>query len=459
MNIRRYVLAAMLIAAAGLAGCDWLWPPVAPGLGFAPLTGAVHTTVSIVGQGFGAAPGGATVTFDGAEASIVTWTETNLVVRIPVVPTPTGSRVVTVRVQRAGVVLGQGLFTVVRGILFVSHRDGDSEIYVMNPDGSQPANLSDHEDDDYAPAWSPDGTKIAFLSYRDGNSEIYAMDADGSGPTNLTRHTSDDYYPVWSPDGTKIAFMTDREMEGSVVLDARPKIVVDPTFNVEIFVMNADGSGPTNLTDDPFWDGYPAWSPDGTRIVFQTDRDSDTVPVVPLAIVPDDLGDEIYVMDADGSDPTRLSWSPEDDRYPRWSPDGAKIAFQSDRAGNWEIYTMNPDGSGQTRLTDHPEDDTHPSWSPDGDWITFQSERDGNEEIYRTSPAGTATARLTTSTAWDWGGSWSPDGEQIVFTSERDGNQEIYRMNADGSFQTRLTHDVAWDFHPFWGTPGWMAPF
>ena len=454
MKIRWVLVAAVLLATIGLSSCDWFWRPDVTTLGFAPLAGAVHTTVTVVGQGFGATPGDTTVTFEGVEATIVTWSDTNIVVRIPVLATPTGTRIVTVQVLQGGSLLGFGTFTVLRGVLFETNRNGNSEIYVMNPDGSQQTNLTNDPDADYHAAWSPDGTEIAFVSYRDGNSEIYTMNADGSNQTNLTSHEDSDYFPVWSPTGDKIAFMTDREMTGPVVMDATPKITL--LFDVEIFVMNADGSGQTNLTDDPARDGYPSWSPDGSKIVFQTDRDDSGLII--LGVLPEDLGTEIYSMDADGSDPTRLSWSPEDDVNPSWSPDGSKIVFQSYRDGDAEIYTMNPDGTGQTRLTNHPDADTFPTWSPDGDWISFHSYRDGNPEIYKMTAAGTFTTRLTTSTEWDWGPSWSPDGSQIVFQSFRDGDSEIYRMNADGSFQTRLTNDPDWDLHPFWGTFGWMPP-
>jgi len=402
MKGRRIVVVGVLAVAVlfGLVGCDWFLAPVIPivqTLGFAPQAGAVHTLVTVVGEGFGSSPGDGAVTFGEVEAVLETWSNTNIVVRVPVLATPTGQRSATVEVHKSGALLGMGTFTVLRGVLFETHRDGNSEIYVMNPDGTQPINLTDDSGRDTSAVWSPDGTKIAFETRRDGNSEIYVMGADGSNPTNLTNHPDSDHFPAWSPHGGKIAFMSNRENTGPPILDVTPKIIIG--FNVEIFVMNEDGTGQTNLTNHVAWDGYPSWSPDGSKIVFQSYRD-----------------------------------------------------------GNAEIYAMNTDGTGQTRLTNHPDPDSMPTWSPDGGWITFHSYRDGNPEIYKMTATGASVTRLTNSSDLDWGPSWSPDGSQIAFQSSRDGNSEIYSMDADGSHQQRLTNTIDLDLRPFWGTFGWMPP-
>lgn len=455
---KRGVAAIMIVGLAyGLGGCGWFLPPDLPDvqtIGFAPTEGAVQTTVTLVGQGFGATINGGSVHFSGVPAEIHSWSDANIVVRIPVVATPTGRRSVPVEVRRAGVVLGAGTFAVVRGILFETNRDGQWDIYVMNPDGSQQTNLTSHPQSDTGAVWSPDGTRIAFVSAREGNLDIYTMWADGSAPSNLTNHPKDDYYPVWSPDGTRIAFMTDREHTGVVLVSFDP-MIIPGQFNVEIFVMNADGTGQANVTSNPAWDGYPSWSPNGERIVFQTGRDDGGLVV--MGILPEGLGQEIYVIDADGSNPTRLSNSPGHDRYPVWSPDGSKIAFQSDRDGNAEIYAMNPDGTGQVRLTNNPAHDVMPSWSPDSRWIAFHSFRDGNAEIYKVRVTGESLTRLTNAPEFDWGPAWSPDGQQIVFQSARDGNLEIYRMDASGSSVMRLTTNPGIDASPCWGTRGWAV--
>jgi Tol biopolymer transport system component len=445
-----------LLMALSVTSCSLFNPPAEMTIGLTPASGAVNTVVTITGAGFGSAQGTSVVTFDGVQADVSTWADTTVVVEVPVLPTPNGERAIAVDVVRGGSSVGAAQFILQRGILFETNRDGNPEIYIMNPDGSSPKNLTNHPSDDGSAAWSPDGTKIAFVTYRTGNAEIYVMNADGSGVANLTNHSKNDTYPVWSPDGTRIAFQTDRESTG-MLLSVDPKITL-PGFDIEVFVMNANGSGQTNVSDDPAWDAYPSWSPDSDRIVFESARDDTGIVLLDLGLVIDGLGHEVYVVDADGSNLTNLSNSPEDDGRPMWSPTADKILFVSYRDGNAEIYVMNDDGTGQTRLTSNPASDTYASWSPDGKWITFHSDRDGNTEIYKMSETGTSTTRLTTSADWDWGPSWSPDGDAIVFQTSRDGNSEIYRMSPSGAFQERLTNNSSWDIYPLWGTLSWFPP-
>jgi Tol biopolymer transport system component len=310
---------------------------------------------------------------------------------------------------------------VLERIAFLTNRDGNSEIYVMNTDGSGILNLTNDEGEEYYPTWSPSGMQVAFRSYRESSSAIYVANADGSGVVNLTGQ-EDGHDPTWSPDGTRIAFHTWREGDA------------------EIFAMNADGSVPENLTNDPGEDYHPKWSPDGSRIAFVSFRGGQEA--------------EIYVMNADGSGATNLTNHAGADGEGgalAWSPDASKIAFESSRDGNKEIYIINADGSGTINLSNNAADDRYPNWSPDGNRIVFHSMRDGNYEVYAVNADGSGLVNLSNDPGLDRYAAWSADGSRIVFTATRDGNTEIYVMNADGSAPTRLTNDPDSDLLPVWG--------
>jgi Tol biopolymer transport system component len=236
-------------------------------------------------------------------------------------------------------------------ILFGAGGGSECEgIFIMNADGSGLARLT--LDIGGFPHWSPDGRKIAFSSGSlEGNHGIFVMNADGSGVTQLTSHTGDlvhDGSPDWSPDARKIAFARYTNWQGS--------------YFAEVYVMNADGTGQTRITTNeaapgiPGWsDQAPDWSPNGSRIAFTR-----TLAHPGGGF----LGSDIFVMNPDGSGLTQLTDGTGHDD-PEWSPDGSKIAFSSTHFdGTGEIYVMNPDGSGKTNLTNHPAEDTEPSWSP-----------------------------------------------------------------------------------------------
>jgi TolB protein len=275
-------------------------------------------------------------------------------------------------------------------IAFVSTRDGNWEIYVMDADGNNPRNLTNHVSSDRDPSWSPDGQRIVFDSNRDraDNTEIYVMDADGKNSKNLTDHPADDWGAVWSPDGQKIAFSSNRD------------------GNMEIYVMNTDGKNLQRLTKHPATDSFPSWSADSRKIAFNSNRDGN---------------DEIYVIDADGieKNPRNLTNHLANDWEPAWSSDGRKIAFASWRDGTPKIYIMDADGKNLQRLTDHPAvdqfghtvKDQWPSWSPDGQSLAFSSSRDGgdrasNFEIYVVDADGADLRRLTNHPAFDANSSW-----------------------------------------------------
>ena len=227
--------------------------------------------------------------------------------------------------------------------------DNFDDIYAANIDGTNLKQLTTNPAHDFDPSWSPDGTRIAFRTDRDGEDEIYVMNADGSEQTNLTNNPAEDYSPAWSPDGTRIAFASTRD--GAIG---------------NIYVTNVDGSNVTRLTKSVGGE-YPTWSPDGEKIAFISDTDFG--PNINLK-----EGWDIFVMNADGSGLTRLTDSPGGDKLPDWSPDGQRIIFQSDRDKTshfTDIWVMNPDGTGQTRLTYN--NGYAPNWSPDGCYIVFSA--------------------------------------------------------------------------------------
>ena len=273
-------------------------------------------------------------------------------------------------------------------IAFVSTRAGNdnTQIYTMNPDGRGVTRLSNSAGSDVDPAWSPERGQIAFASTRGGSFQrIYTMNADGSGVTQLTHSGGPDKSPAWSADGSKIAFTH---------VEIHHTGTGHTFFSTDIYLINANGSGLVRLTSTGH-ESSAAWSPDGSKIAFESTRDGNY---------------EIYLMRADGSGITRLTRRASNDYDPAWSPDGTRIAFDSDPpgcCGNFDIYLMNADGSAVTRLTRNPHDDSGPTWSPDGSRIVFDSDRSGKTEIYLMNSNGRGVIRLTNA-ADDFSPAWTP---------------------------------------------------
>lgn len=308
-------------------------------------------------------------------------------------------------------------------------------------------------------------TKIAFVSYRDGNAEIYVMNTDGSGQENLTNNPADDTDPSWSPDGGRIVFASNRDenAETNVMNSDGTNQHMEECLGPppEIYIMNADGTNQRRLTNNSFADEQPCWSPDGMKIAFHSSSRGTEIP-------------GIYVIDIDGSGLERINDDSRTGEYPSWSPDGKKIALlrPQDGAHNYDIYVADVDGSRQRNLTNRwPEFLMHPAWSPDGERIAFDSslDLDPNDTwwgIYVINADGTGVEKLTNTHGYDGKPSWSPDGKKIVFESIREGiadesshagnpspdayESDIYTINADGTGRKKLTDHPEMDGSPAW---------
>jgi len=273
------------------------------------------------------------------------------------------------------------------------------------------------------PEWSPDGRELAFSSNRTGKIQIFVMNADGSNQHHVTRNRrGDSDSPAWSPDGRKIAFEAGYSCG---------------TISEQIFVVNPDGSDQRQLTRAPkssvCGSFTPAWSPDGRKIAFSSNRTGFF---------------RIFVMKADGTNPKRLTRGKAgiEDEAPVWSPDGRQIAFMrgsSTPPQTDQIYVMKADGSDPRQLT-HRGFNAYPSWSRDGRKLVFVNVRDQGQvnaivQIYVMNADGSDRRQLTRS-GLNAFPRWSPDGRKIAFVREDRGNDQIYVMNADGSNQHAITH-------------------
>jgi Tol biopolymer transport system component len=291
----------------------------------------------------------------------------------------------------SGPVLGAPAQTVENGrIAFQSNRGPHPfccRIVTMNPNGSDIRPLLRNFEDSWDPAWSPDGSRIAFASMR-GHFDLFTATTDGRNVQRLTKdQKTRDSAPAWSPAGDELAFVS----------------TIDGNF--DLFRMDADGTNVVNLTQSPdandcgcfepfFVFSQPAFSPDGSQIAFSSD-------------LMDPGGNlDVYVINRDGSDIRQLTTHPAIDAEPDWSPDGTSIAFQSDRDGDMEIYLMGTDGALSDQLTDNDAIDVQPDWSPDGTRIAFISDAGGFNDVWIMNPNGSQATNLTNDEALDERPDW-----------------------------------------------------
>lgn len=273
---------------------------------------------------------------------------------------------------------GGGEGSAVGLIPFISERDGGKpQLFIMDWDGTNIRQLTHWSDAVDTPKLSPDGSKVVFVGYDIGNSDIYVINSDGTGLQQLTTDPHSNLGPAFSGDGSKIVFQSYRD------------------GNSEIYVMDADGGNQTRLTENTDYDGWPAFSPDSSKIAFCSSRDGY-------------YETHIYVMNSDGSEPTRLTTQISQlNASPNFSPDGSKIIFISyygpeygDPVGS-DVSIMDSNGSSPTRLTYTGVADGCPVFSHDGLRIAFGCRVIGNGDIFIVHVDGSNLTDITSNPAWD----------------------------------------------------------
>ncbi len=258
--------------------------------------------------------------------------------------------------------------------------------------------------------------------------EIFRMNPDGSGITQVTQRRSEN----------ESHFVPSVSPDGSQIAFVVSQRYENQENVNHIYTANIDGTEMTQVTPDSMsWNINPTWAPDTNRIAYAS-RYNDTR--------------NIYTIGADGTDLKQITQSATNEYGPAWSPDGSSIAFNSDRDGDYDIYIRNLEQQQVTQITDTDGTDQFPRFSPNGEQILFNSPRDGDFEIYIANRDGSELRQITDNTVRDISLSWAPDGSAISFTTTRDGNREIYKRDIvfEDSEAVNLTNRpnaADWDSH------------
>lgn len=257
--------------------------------------------------------------------------------------------------------------------------------------------------------------KLVYTSDASGNKEIYTMNINGTNTKRLTFNQSTDEGAFWSPDGTKIVFKSDRNKQA---------------FNdYDLYIMDADGNNVKAITNyHPSHERGASFNPDGSKISFSSNMSGNF---------------QIYTINIDGTGLKRITNNNHTDTTTHWSPDGSTIAYTSRRVINGQvtvnIYATNINTGQEVNLTNHQSENRIPAWSPDGKYMAFRSNRFGKFDLMVMNKDGTNQRRLSSSPFDDLGPAWSPDSKKIAFSSTRHGFSDIYIINSDGTNEKRLT--------------------
>lgn len=328
------------------------------------------------------------------------------------------------------------------GLIYYSERDGienQGALYLLDLESGEEQRLTGKDEVitlDSGFSWSPVARKVVYASGLGRDTEIYTMDITGQHRQRLTNNNWQDVSAFWSPDGSQIAFL-------------RRGGELDDTF-LRAYVMNADGSEQRRLIDDPdVLSGGVSWSPNGLQIalrVFNYEVAPGSPPVNDILILDVGSGEEVLRI-ADGSDHAGK----------RWSHDGTKLAFTSNRDGLYQLYVVDVTRGTQTKLAEEGNVLAF-DWSPDNERLAFNASPDKVFDIYVVRSDGTRLVmNLTDRAAYDVGGGWSPDGQRIAFSStvfeqgkDFEKGIEIYILEVNTGVISQITHNQFPDAPPRW---------
>jgi Tol biopolymer transport system component len=290
---------------------------------------------------------------------------------------------------------------------------------------------------------------LAVLLILTTASTVLGPQMTSDGAVQVTFGPGDDRYPDWSPDGTQIVFESDRY------------------GNKDLFVVPVTGGSGTQITSDSAWDARPAWSPDGSMIAFESDRNVESAgagyPKCELFLVPPTGGAVTQVTD----------W-PRYNERPHWAPDGSELVYCSDYNPSTmsmlqapddgalhpaNLWRIPPTGGTPIQITVDTGYENDAEWSPDGGTIAFSADYAGNWDIWSCPVGGGAATQLTTDPALDQDPTWSPDGSAVAFWSLRSGNADIWVVSAMGGTPIQITTDSGFDWGPSWSPDGSQLAF
>ena len=334
-----------------------------------------------------------------------------------------------------------------RPVVYVSETDGNPDLYTVDVESGESERIVSGPNPAFAPAWSPDGERVAYVVSTGGNRDVIVF---GTGDDEFElrmspgsdRSEGNEGSPRWNSEGDWLAYVSEVDAESEPDSEDAARRGQSDLFVARFGEDDPEQFLTTRITSSESRETLGDWSPDGQWLVFSREG-----------------GEEVqglWLRNPDGVNLLRLTEGADSD--PVWSPDGDAIAFVRDDLGNYDIYLLTPeddeDWRGEVieeRWLRSDAEEHSPAWAPDGDTLAFVTTRDGNAEIYTAnSNDDDPPQRLTINDSADTEPVWSPDGNRIAFVSDLFGETEIMVMDSDGTNQQRMTHNDVRDHSPDW---------